>query len=103
MSTDDTGSYSSTDSGDFPFSSIFTIGYFVLTYLFMVLYLVRNDLFRLSTFFNNFEFLSFAHCISYLLNNFVGFLNVTSILNESITSAIEELFIWSGPAFAPML
>ena len=42
-----------TDNNPFPFSSVLTVGYFIMTYLFMVFYLVRNDLFRLSTIYCN--------------------------------------------------
>ena len=88
MSTNDTGLHSTSTSENFSFSSIFTIGYFVMTYLFMVFYLVRSDLFRLSALFNSFEFFSFGQLIFTLLHNLGGFWNL-SMIQETITSYFQ--------------
>ena len=54
-------------------SIVFTIGYVMVTYLFMVFYLVRNDLFRLSTIYSNIRILSILQSYFTLLRYFGGF------------------------------
>ena len=86
-----------------PFSSCFTIGYFMVTYLFMVFYLVRNDLFRLSTIFSNIGIFSLLQSFFTLLKNFGGFWNIASFLQSSVSSYFHYLSDWLGPACAPLL
>ena len=91
------------DNESFPFSSGFTIGYFMVTYLFMVFYLVRNDLFRLSTICSNIGIFSLMQSFLTLLNNFGGFWNIASLLQSSVSSYFYHLSDWLGPACAPLL
>ena len=99
FSISDSSSDLSNSSQGQSFSSIMGIGYFVMTYLFMVLYLVRNDLRHLCTIFRSFGFISFAQSFVSLLHNFGGFTNIAAI----VYSFLDQFLKWVGPACAPLL
>ena len=99
FSTSNSTAESSNRSQSQSISSILGIGCFVVTYLFMVLYLVRNDLRHLCTFFRSLGFISFAQSFISLLHNFGGFSNIASIMY----SFLDQFLMWLCPACAPLL
>ena len=88
----------SEDSG-FPFSMKFILGYVVMTYFSMVFYLVRNDIFRLSTIFSNVGFFSLRQSLLTFMNAFGGFTR----FGEFLVSFMSAAFTWIGPFCAPLL
>ena len=87
------------ENDGYPFSMKFTLGYVIMTYFFMVFYLVRNDIFRLSTIFNNIGFFSLCQSLLTFLNTFGGFTHFGDFLLSSMSVA----FTWIGPFCAPLL
>ena len=87
------------ESDGYSFSMNFTLGYLVVTYFFMVFYLVRNDIFRLSTIFNNVGIFSLCQSILTFINTFGGI----DAVSTSLMSAISPALSWVGPFGAPLL
>ena len=82
----DVPSESSSDEGFFPFTTGYTVSYFVLKYFFMIFYLVRNESFYLSTIFNNISFFSFCQSALLLLKTLGGFL---ACLNSFVQTSLS--------------
>ena len=95
----DSGGPTISEDNGFPFSSNFTLGYFIVTYFFMVFYLVHNDIFRLSTIFNNVGIFSLCQSLLTLLNTFGGI----DAMSTSLLSAVSTALSWVGPFGAPLL
>ena len=96
---DDESTKLAPEESSYPSSMHFTMGYLVMTYFFMVFYLVRNDISRLSIVFSNVGYFSLYQSFLTLLNGFGGIQRI----GDFFLSFMSTVKPWIGPLCAPLL